>query len=329
MPDTANPLKPATARPTAGPGPGPADGAQPEHLPGKAILLALLVCLVWGINFVVIKVGVTGLPPLLLAALRFILSALPAVLFVRRPQAGLGRVALYGLLLGVGEFGCLFTAMKLGAPAGLSSIVLQSQAFFTALLAAAFFGEPLRWNHLAGMGVAALGLALIVSGGGQAADSGGLSLALAGLLVLGALGWAGANVTVRTMPGVNALELMVWSSLFSPLPLLGLSAWLEGPQSWIEGFASLGWPTVLALAYLVLLSTLFGYGAWNHLISRHGASRIAPFSLLVPVAGLSAAGVFLGEKVSAGDLLAAVLVLAGLALHLFGGRLWRRYRRPA
>jgi EamA-like transporter family. len=292
-----------------------------SKLPASAIGAAVLIAAIWGFNFVVIKVGVSGMPPLMLAALRFFFSALPAVFFVKRPAAPARTVVAYGLLLGVGEFGFLFTAIKLGAPSGLSSILLQAQAFFTALLAAVFLGERLRAHNVAGMAIAAAGLAVFAAASAAGGASKGLSAALLGMIMLAALGWAGANVAARKMPGTNALSLMVWSSLVSPLPLAALSLAFEGPAAIASAFAGVRLITVGALAYLVLLSTLLGYGLWNHLIMRHGASRIAPFSLMVPIFGLASAALVLGETFDAIDALGALLILAGLLVHVFGGRI--------
>jgi O-acetylserine/cysteine efflux transporter len=290
----------------------------PAKLPASAIGAAVLIAAVWGFNFVVIKVGVAGVPPLMLAALRFFFSALPAVFFVKRPAAPFKSIVAYGLLLGVGEFGFLFTAIKLGAPSGLSSILLQSQAFFTAVLAAILLKERLRAHNVTGMLVAGAGLAVFAfSSGGNA---GGMSIPLLLMILLAALGWAAANVTMRTMSGANSLGLMVWSSLVSPLPLAALSLVFEGPRATGAAFSNLMPITVGALAYLVIFSTLLGYGLWNHLIMRHGAGRIAPFSLMVPIFGIVSAALVLGERFGPLDAAGAALILAGLLVHVFGGR---------
>lgn len=311
----------------------------PEKLPDSAIPAAILIAAIWGFNFVVIKVGVTGVPPLMLAALRFFFSALPALFFVKKPAAPLGAVVAYGILLGVGEFGFLFTAMKLGAPAGLSSILLQSQAFFTAILGAAILKERLRAHNIAGMIVAGAGLALFgfisahtasVAGtatgaaAGPGAGSAGLSPILLAMILAAAASWAGANIVARTIPKAGGLSLMVWSSLFSPLPLAALSLAIEGPAALTAAFASVSLTTIAALAYLVILSTLVGYGLWNQLIMRHGAGRIAPFSLMVPVFALAASTLVLGERFGLPEAAASLLILAGLLIHVFGGSLRTR-----
>jgi O-acetylserine/cysteine efflux transporter len=301
------------------------------RLPASAIGAAVLISAVWGFNFVVIKTGVSAMPPLMLAALRFVFSALPAIFFVKRPAAPWKAVAVYGLLLGVGEFGFLFTAIKLGAPSGLSSVLLQSQAFFTAILATVFLKEKLRRHNALGMAIAGVGLLLFaffpggtVGAAGAAGSSGHLGFPLVAMILLAALGWAGANIAARKMPDTNALSLMVWSSVVSPLPLAALSLAFEGPAAIGAAFSTLGLRTVGALAYLVILSTLLGYGLWNGLIMRHGAGRIAPFSLMVPIFGVASASLVLGERMGPLDWTGAALILGGLLIHVFGGRLSER-----
>ncbi|MFA6506832.1 MAG: EamA family transporter [Treponemataceae bacterium] len=291
------------------------DGISPLAL-GAAFLTAAL----WGFNFTVIKVGVAGVPPLFLACLRFALSAFPALLFVKKPNVSWASLAAYGLLLGVGQFGLLFTAMKLGAPAGLSSIILQAQAFFTAIIAAIALKEKVRAHNVIGMAVAAIGLFLIARSG-NGSSSPVIPLPLVAMVLLSAVFWASANIVAKKMPKTDGLGLVVWSSLFSPLPLLCLSFAFEGTEKIYTAVTRLSPVSVGALAYLVIASTLFGYGVWNQLIMRHGATKIAPFSLLVPVFGVSSAALVLGERFGPWEAAAALLVLSGLVVHVFGGRI--------
>ncbi|HEY4106172.1 MAG TPA: EamA family transporter [Polyangiaceae bacterium] len=300
----------------------PANAAASRRSAGDWSLfgLALVVTAIWGFNFVVIKVGTDDVPPLLLAALRFVFVALPAVFFVRRPRAPWLLVAGYGLFLGVGEFGLLFAAIKLGAPVGLSSLILQSQAFFTALLASLFLAERFTLRSAIGMLVAALGLALIgVQQDRPGAWGGHFALALAMLIAAAAM-WAVANILARRIGNVGSLNLLIWSSLVSPAPLLLLSFFIDGPRAMLGALRALSWLSVGALVYLVVLSTLVGYGTWNHLIVKHGAGKVAPFSMLVPIFGISSGALFLGERFTAFHAVAATLVVAGLALHALGRR---------
>jgi O-acetylserine/cysteine efflux transporter len=302
-----------------------------DQLPPVALAQALLIAAIWGFNFVVIKVGVVGVPPLMLASLRFLFCVFPAIFWVKKPAASWKSLAAYGLFLGVVEFGFLFTAIKLGAPAGLSSLILQAQAFFTALIAGLVLKERIGSHSVVGMLVSGAGLALIALSQspttGSVAGSTGLTLPLFMMLMAAALGWAAANVIARTIPSSSGLSIMVWSSLFSPIPLALLSLVVEGPESMARALLDLSWLSVAALAYLVVMSTLVGYGMWNKLIMRHGAGRIAPFSLLVPVFGIASAALFLSERFTILDSAAAVLILVGLAIHVFGGSFKRERTR--
>ncbi len=298
-------------------------GQTTGKLPAKDIFLVVLVTVLWGFNFVIIALGVKDVPPLFLACLRFVLASIPAVFFVRRPAASMQMIAAYGLVLGVGEFGLLFCAIKIGASAGLSSLVLQSQAFFTALLAAVFLKEKLRPTQGIGMFLAFAGIGLIaylkMTGSGSAFLA--MPLPALAMIVLAAFMWAVANILVKKMGAINALGLMVWSSLFSPLPLLGLSFLIEGPQAIGSAVRNMSLGSLGAIAYLAIISTLLGYGLWNYLIAKNGASTIAPFSLLVPVSGIFFSAMLMGEKFSLGSLFAAGLIFLGLLMHVFGHRI--------
>lgn len=290
----------------------------------KDLLLALLVIVVWGLNFVVIKVGLQGMPPMLMGALRFMLAAFPAILFVRRPQVPLRWMLAYGMTISVGQFAFLFYAMYVGMPAGLASLVLQSQAFFTLFFAALFLGERLRGSNLFGLLVAASGLLLIGLQGGQAMTLAGFALTIAAASM-----WALGNVVTRKLGKVNLVGLVVWGSLIPPLPFLALSLWLEGPELVAQSLRTLGLDSLLVLAYLAFGATILGYGLWSRLLSRYPASQVAPFSLLVPVVGISSSALLLGERLGSLEMAGAALVMVGLLINVWGGRLLDGWRQRA
>lgn len=290
----------------------------------KDLLLALLVIVVWGLNFVVIKVGLHGMPPMLMGALRFMLAAFPAILFVRRPQVPLRWMLAYGMTISVGQFAFLFYAMYVGMPAGLASLVLQSQAFFTLFFAALFLGERLRGSNLFGLLVAASGLVLIGLQGGQAMTLAGFALTIAAASM-----WALGNVVTRKLGKVNLVGLVVWGSLIPPLPFLALSLWLEGPELISQSLRTFSLDSLLVLAYLAFGATILGYGLWSRLLSRYPASQVAPFSLLVPVVGISSSALLLGERLGSLQMVGAALVMAGLLINVWGGRLLDSWRQRA
>lgn len=287
----------------------------------KDLLLALVVIIVWGLNFVVIKVGLHDMPPMLLGALRFMLAAFPAILFVKRPQIPLRWLLLYGLTISLGQFAFLFYAMSVGMPAGLASLVLQSQAFFTLLFAALFLGERLRLTNLFGLLVAAAGLLLIGLQGDRLMTMAGFFLTIGAASM-----WALGNIVTRKLGKVNLVGLVVWGSLVPPLPFLALSWLLEGPEVIEAALRGISLDSILVLIYLAFGATILGYGLWSRLLSRYPASQVAPFSLLVPVVGLTSSALLLDERLGPLQVLGALLVMFGLLINVCGGWLYGRLR---
>ncbi|MBD0709775.1 MULTISPECIES: EamA family transporter [unclassified Streptomyces] len=284
------------------------------------IALAALVAAVWGVNFVVIEIGLGHFPPLLFSALRFLAAALPAVFLVGRPKVAWKWIVGVGLALGVAKFSLLFTGMDLGAPAGLSSLILQIQAVFTALFAFVALGERPGRVKLAGMAIALVGIAV-------AAFDEGTSGPLVGfvLVIAAAVCWGVSNVLTRKASPPDALNFMVWVSTVPILPLLALSLLLEGPERDLAALRGLDWAGLGVIVYVAWVTTIFGFGAWGWLLRRYPASSVAPFSLLVPVFGMSSAALFLGEGVSGLRWCAAALLVGGVALT----SLWRGSPPPA
>lgn len=285
----------------------------------RDIALALAIVLVWGVNFMAIKWGVAEVPPLLLTALRYVVALLPAVFFVKRPQVALSILVAYGLFIGVGQFGFLFTAIHLGMPAGLASLVLQLQTFFTIGLAVAVLGERPRRTQLAGAAVALGGIVLI--GIEKFAGAGFWPLVMT---VCGAAGWAVSNIIVKRAGKIDMLSFVVWSSLVPIVPLLLLSLLIEGPGAVPYAVTHLTWLGLGSLLFVGWVSTDFGYGAWSALLGRYPASIVAPFTLLVPVVGLSSGQLILGEAMSGLDWAGSALVFLGLLINVFGPRLFAR-----
>lgn len=285
----------------------------------RDILLALAIVVVWGVNFMAIKWGVAEVPPLLLTALRYVVATLPAIFFVRRPQVALGILIAYGLFIGVGQFGVLFTAIHLGMPAGLASLVLQLQTFFTIGLAVAFLGERPRGAQLLGAAIAFGGIVLI---GIEKLEGAGFWPLL--MTVGASAGWAISNIIVKKAGKIDMLSFVVWSSLVPILPLLLLSLTIEGPGAIPYGIGHVTWLGLGSLLFIGWISTDFGYGAWSNLLRRYPASIVAPFTLLVPIVGLTTGQLILGEAMSPLDWAGSALVFAGLLVNVFGPRLFAR-----
>ena len=276
----------------------------------RDIALAVAVAAVWGVNFVVIDIGLDHFPPLLFSALRFTLAAFPAVLFVGRPPARWRWVIAVALALGVVKFSLLFAGMAAGMPAGLSSLVLQSQAVFTMGFAVLLLRERPGRYQLAGLVVAALGIGVVATRLG----GGGLPAGAFGLVLGAAVAWGLSNVATRQAAPTDTLRFMVWVSAVAAAPLAVLSLLVEGPAADLAALRAIDPAAVGALLFVALISTLAGFGAWGALIRRYGATTVAPFSMLVPVFGIASAALFLGERVHGTDLAGGVLVVGGVLL---------------
>lgn len=302
-----------------------ADSMTPSPLlPLRHLLLALAVVAIWGSNFVVIKYALAVMPPMTLAVLRFAIAFVPACFFLPRPAVGWRNLAGYGLFVGMGQFGLLYLAMRSEISPGLASLVIQTQVFFTLLLAMRLSGERIQVNTWLGLALAVAGIAVIVAHTDGSTTPLGLGLVLAA-----AFSWACGNLVGKRAGGVNMLAYVVWSSAFAVPPLLVLALLVDGPDRIAPALTAAGAGTWAAVLWQSFANTLFGYGCWAWLLARHPAARIVPMALLVPVFGMGAAAALLGEPLPGWKLLAAALVMAGLAINLFGPRLLATRPRPA
>jgi O-acetylserine/cysteine efflux transporter len=300
------------------------------HLAPRDLLLTLAVVAVWGYTFVPIKVALVEVPPFALAALRFLLAAVPLVFFIARPAMPWRFVVGYGVAIGVFQFGLLFLGMKLGMPAGLSSLVIQMQVFFTIGLAVALEGDRVQRQHLVGAALATLGIVLLAAHKVAA----GLSGTFVGflLVIAAAVAWAIGNIIAKRGAGNHAPDmfaLVVWSSLAPPLPLAALSYVSEGGLAGLQSIITMSpiaWGCVAVMSYG---ATLFGFGSWNALLHRYPTALISPFALLIPVSGLASGAIFLGESLAPLQAVGTLLVFVGLAVNVYGHRLgeWVRISR--
>lgn len=272
-------------------------------------LLALLVVVLWGLNFVVIDVGLADVPPLVFLALRFAAVAVPAVFFVPRPRASLRMVATIGAFMSFGQFALLYLAISLGMPAGLASLVVQAQIVFTVLIAAVALRERPTPRQLAGLVVGVVGLAVVGLSHGAVAPWLPFVVCLGG-----ALSWAIGNVLTRRAKGASGLSLVVWSALVVPVPALLLSLVVDGGPAVLGALQGLSLAAVLSTLYTAVFASLIGYGIWNSLLARYPAASVVPFTLLVPVIGVLSAWALLGETPSLGELIGGAVMVAGLAV---------------
>lgn len=278
-------------------------------MPRRDQLLAVLVAIIWGLNFIAIHVGVDDVPPFLFLGIRFVLVALPLVFFIPRPSADWRAVVAIGVFMSLGQFGLLYLALATGMPAGLASLVLQAQVVLTMLIAAGAIGERSTGRQIAGAAIGTVGLVVVAVGFG--ADAPVLPL----LVTLGAaLSWAIGNVIARATKVASGLSLVVWSALVVPLPCFAISLVVDGPTEIGDALAGFGWVAVASTLYTVVGASLIGYTIFNGLMAKHPAGSVVPFILLVPPVGMLSAWLVLDEVPSAIELAGAVVMMAGVAL---------------
>ncbi len=292
------------------------------------VLQALLVVLIWGVNFVVIRWGLNEVPPFLLAAARFSLVVFPAIFFIKKPNLPWRWLIAYGLFNSFGQFAFLFWAMKVGMPAGLASVVHQAQVFFTLIFSVLILQQRTQVTQWLGLMIAVLGLALIAYGK-NVGSAAGMQMTTIGLLLnlLGAASWAIGNVVVSAMrrAGIQPepFGLVIWSSLIPIVPFLLISGLFE--RHVYPDWQAISWHSIVSALYLAWAATLLGYGLWSRLLSQYEPNRVAPFTLLVPVVGLLTAWLVLGERLNQWQLWGSACLLIGLAVNVLGLRAWRAW----
>lgn len=282
----------------------------------RSVLAAILVAVIWGLNFVVIDLGLEGMPPALFVAIRFVVVLVPAIFFVPRPTARFRDVVLIGLFMSLGQFGLLYTALAIGMPAGLASLVLQAQVVLTVVFAALALREVPTRSQLIGVGLGAAGL--VVVGSGRGVDTPALAFMVT---IAAAASWAIGNVIARrigrngaTPSRLAGLSLTVWSALVVPVPMFLLALALNGADAVGFALTHLTVPQLLSTAYTAWLASLVGYGIWNTLLARHPASAVVPFTMLVPVIGMVTAWLVLGEIPTIAEAGGGVMLLLGVAI---------------
>jgi O-acetylserine/cysteine efflux transporter len=270
-------------------------------------LLAAVVAIIWGFNFVVIDWGMDGVPPLVFLAVRFTAVVLPAVFLVRRPSAPWRTVAAVGLFMSLGQFGFLYVSMDAGLTPGLAALVLQAQVIFTIVIAAGVLRERPTAAQVVGVAVGSVGLLVVALGRGGDVPATALALCL-----LGALSWGIGNVVSRASGVTGGLSLTVWSALVVPIPTLLLALAVNGPAEVGDGLAAFGWSALVSTLYTAGLASLVGYAIFNSLLSRNQSAYVVPWVLLAPVVAMASAWLLLNQRPSPGESIGGGLLVVGV-----------------
>jgi O-acetylserine/cysteine efflux transporter len=295
----------------------------PSNFSTRDLLSALMVVIIWGTNFVAMKVGLRDLTPFQLGAARYLFAVLPLILVVKPPKLPAKWVIAYGLSQGVGQFGFLFLSLKIGMSASLASVILQTQVFFTAIFGFVLLKEHASRALLGGLALAALGLGCFAMNFFATTQASDITPAGFGLCLVGAAMWAVSNIVVRgaqkAAPGFDVVSFMVWCSLVPIIPFMLLSLAFDDPATRWHWTAA-PYTTWVAVAYLGWMATILGYAMWTRLLKRHPVNRVAPFSLGVPVAGITSGMLILGDTINGWQWSGIALIVAALVCTMFGGR---------
>ncbi|MGB7402545.1 MAG: EamA family transporter [Arcobacter sp.] len=286
------------------------------------LLLAVLVAFIWGVNFSVIKLGLIDLDPFILSGMRFLLCALPLVFFVKKPKVHIKWLISYGLLFGVGLWGMVYVGIYFGISAGMSSLILQMSAFLTVILGAILLDETIDITKKIAFAISLFGLLLIIN----VTDG---SVTVLGLIfvLIAAVSLSFTNIIIKKAGTKNLFSFMVWSSMFSPIPLFILAFITHGQIVFTNFFDNLSNMAIFSIMFQVYPTTLLGYWIWNTLLHKYPVSSVAPLSLLIPIFGIAGSYFIFDEKIGLIKIVASGLIILALLINTFGKRVFlKKYK---
>jgi len=286
-------------------------------MPISHVFLTLLVVVIWGVNFLFVKIGLEEVSPFLLCSIRFLLASVPAVFFIKWPDEPFKLVAGYGLIMFALQFGFVFTSMQVGMTPGMASLIMQVQVFFSMFFAMLLFGEKVSTSQFVGALISFSGIGLVAMHFDSNVSFLGFILVLAA-----AATWGVGNLIAKKIKKTSLVSVIVWGSFIACLPMFLMALIFEGPASMVYSYHHVTWRGISALFYIVFASTLVGYGLWNWLLGRYPVSVVVPYTLLVPVVGILSSVIFLGEPFQLWKLVSGLLVISGLCINIIGDRLF-------
>ena len=282
----------------------------------KDIFLAILITMIWGINFSFIKLGLDTLDPFMITAIRFTLVAFPLVFFIKRPNVEFKYLVSYGFFFGVGVWGITTLGIFYGISAGIASLLIQMSVFFAILLGVILLNESINKTQILGFVISAIGITLIAT-----VTDGSVSIIGFVLVLIGSVFMAIVSLIVKKSNTKDMFSFLVWSSLFSIIPLFLLSYLTQGGEVFINFATIIDTKAILAILFIVYPTTLFGYWAWNKLLQKYPISSVAPLALLVPFFGLAGSYIIFDEQLGLIKIIASIFIILGLIINIFGNKI--------
>ncbi len=282
----------------------------------KDFSLAVLITAIWGLNFSVLKIRLSSLDPFTLAGLRFLLCAFPLVFFIKKPDVSMRYVVAYGLIFGVGLWGMVSLGIHFGVSAGMASLVLQMSAFMTVVLGVILLKDELDRIKILGFIITIIGMGFIAS-----VTDGSVTVFGLILILFGALAMSVTTIIVKISGTKRIFSFIIWSSLFSPIPLFVLAYFIQGQNVFLDFVANIDDKAIFSILFQVYPTTLFGYWVWNSLVDKYQVSRVAPISLLVPIFGLLGSFLIFKEQIGIEKIIAGILIMTGLLMSTFSHKI--------
>lgn len=292
-------------------------------MPISHLFLVLLVIVIWGLNFIFVKLGLAEMSPLLLCSIRFFLASIPAIFFIKPPAIPFKHVALYGIVMFAMQFGFVFCGMNVGMTPGMASLIMQMQVFFSIFFAVFFLGEQISPGQAGGALISFSGILLVAMHFDNNISILGFILILAA-----SASWGAGNLITKRIKTPSLMALVIWGSFVACLPMFILSLLIEGPATIIASYHQITWKGIGSLLYIVYISTWVGYGIWGWVINRHPVGVIIPFTLLIPVVGILSSVLILGEPFQLWKLVAGLLVISGLCINILSTRFFMARTQP-
>lgn len=288
----------------------------------KDFIIAVTITAIWGVNFSVIKLGLSSLDPFMLSGLRFLLCALPLVFFIKKPNVKLIYLASYGILFGVGLWGMVSLGIYFGVSSGIASLVLQMSVFFTIILSYFLLGDTIDRSKKIAFVLALFGVGLIIN-----ITDGSVTYIGLAFILLGALSWAITNIIIKKAQTTEVFAFIIWSSLFSPIPLFILAYFTQGEIVYIDFFKNLDTTAIFSILFQTYPTTLLGYWVWNSLLTKYPVSTVAPITLLVPIFGLLGSYAIFDETIGSIKILASILIVVALVINTFGAKITLYFKK--
>ena len=273
----------------------------------KHVVMAFFIVVLWGLNFVALKIAVLSLPPIFLAGLRFLLISIPWIFFVEKPKVSKRQFITLPITLGVLQYSLLYYGMSTGLSAGLSAVILQTQSFFTVIMSTILIKEKPRLNEILGLLIGALGVIILLIN-----NNGDFKIEAVLIILAAAISWGIANIQLKNLGNVNMVSFLIWISPFAAIVLFIISFILEYDLVLNIDFSNVEIKVFLSIFYTAYLSTVIGFTMWQYLLNKYKSIQITPYGLLVPVTGSIFGYIILSEVLEIYQIIAGIVIIIGL-----------------